>query len=396
MKSIIFYLTLLILTTPGCKGQTTPDWKEQTEKYFQEKEYNNAVELLEELVSNDPRNAEMHYYLGQSYRLIFFEDGSTINDLKPNYALKASEHFKKVIEISPRYEGRQFVVDPYTKIQGIWGSLAMTYSYRNNIDSALWSFNKGKEEGAFYPAIMEFNKNIMASCKEKAIIFTNGDNDTYPMWFLQLVDNYRRDITVVNLNLLNLTWYIKQLKNNYPFGSNNIGFSLTDEEIENLTPKIWNSQTVKIPVSDVAMDKNIEWILEPTVKGKYLRVQDLMVMDIIKSNIKERPIYFSATASEVNKIGLDEYLSLEGLIYQLKSDKEGVSISNMKENLLNVYSYEGFKDKHYQYIDGIKKLYNIYKAEMKTLEEYYANLKQDEEVYTIKKFMENNIPIKDE
>ena len=394
MKTIILILTAFSITAPACAPDSPEELKAAAEEALQEKDYAGAAAYLEKALSGKPDDQELHYYAGQAYRMLLFDDGGKINDLNPFYAEKASEQFRQVIEIAPRYEGRKFVVGPYTKIQSIWGSLGMTYLCKSKIDLAVYAFKKGQSEGGFYPGLMEYNKNIMASCEPDAILFTNGDNDTYPMWFLQLVEGYRKDITVVNLNLLNVAWYIKQLKNGYPFGDNNISMERTDEDIDGLKTTKWDKTIMEIPVRDDPRNTGgkIQWTLKPTIKDQYIRVQDLMVLEILKTNDWTRPVYFSTTVSQVNKIGLDDFLAFEGLVLNLKLHKEKISAERLEKNCLEVYTYNGINDEHLQYIEELQKLFQNYRAGFMRLTAFYAEAGKKDEVKKILERMSNTLP----
>jgi tetratricopeptide (TPR) repeat protein len=392
MKYFVILISFIFLQS--CSTEKWDSLRTKTEDALNKKNYSEALDYLETALSSEPQNAEIHYYMGQTYRLMLFADGFFINNVNMPYASKSSEQFRKVTEISPRYTGKKFVVDPYSKIQSIWGSVAMTYLYRNNPDSAKWAFKHGQEEGGYYPSMLEYNKNIMASCKKNAILFTNGDNDTFPMWFLQLVDNYRRDITVVNLSLLNVSWYIKQLKNSYPFGGNNLFMTLTDAEIDSLRPVRWQEKMVEIPAAQDPLNKEgkIEWLVKPTYEDKAIRVQDSMIIEILKSNNWNRPVYFSTTVYDGNKIGLEKYLTLEGLVYKVNSHEEKINPEKLYSNLTEVYTYDGVNDNHLRNVDEVLQLYQNYRQSFLELISFYDDAGRKNKAKEMLDFMDKKLP----
>jgi len=99
-------------------------------------------------------------------------------------------------------------------------------------------------DGGNYVA-SDYAYNLLNSCDKDGILFTNGDNDTFPLWYLQEVENVRTDVKVVNLSLLNTPWYIYQMKHYKP----TINIPISDEQIETLRPRPWKTSEVRIPVT---------------------------------------------------------------------------------------------------------------------------------------------------
>ena len=180
----------------------------------------------------------------------------------------------------------------------------------------------------------DMSYNMLQSCEQDGIIFTNGDNDTFPLWYLQEVENVRKDVTVVNLSLLNTAWYIKQLRDLRPKEKQFI--FLGDEDIDRIATRLtpWKTRNVTLPHGT---KEQITWKVKPTYAGQALKVQDIMIMQIISDSKWKFPIYFAVTVSPSNKIGLDNYLSMEGLTFKLNNKKvENINPEKMYKNLMTV------------------------------------------------------------
>jgi hypothetical protein len=172
----------------------------------------------------------------------------------------------------------------------------------------------------------DYAYNILQGVAKDGIVFTNGDNDTFPVWYLQSV-GYRQDVRIINLSLLNTDWYIKEMKNEMPYGALKVPISMTDAQIEKIGWQQWNDyKVVSVNVPPEAFPDSIRakgpvpdkisWKMPATVNYqnvKAVKVQDLMIYEIVKSNNWQRPIYFSSTVTDDNFIGLDEYLVTEGM-----------------------------------------------------------------------------------
>jgi tetratricopeptide (TPR) repeat protein len=164
----------------------------------------------------------------------------------------------------------------------------------------------------------EYARNALVGLEKDAIIFTNGDNDTFPLWYIQEVEKFRTDVKVVNMSLLQTPWYIIQCRDNEPKAP----ISWTDEQIYRLTPV-------------------------PTKDG-WLRVSDVAMQHILRTNNWERPIYVSTTVPRTTYAPYLDILELEGLVFRFvpRKGENMVNEELLKKNVTERYDFSSILDEH--------------------------------------------------
>ncbi len=177
----------------------------------------------------------------------------------------------------------------------------------------------------------DYGYNMLQSCPPNSIIFTNGDNDTYPLWYLQTVEGIRLDVRVVNLSLLNTGWYIKELRDREP----GVPILLSDREIDTQLGIAAFAQDSTISIAGV------DWRVPGNTT---IRVQDQMVVHIIAANNWQRPVYFAITVPTENQAWFNSYLQLEGFAFRVLPQPQRVNVEVALHNLKEVFQYRGIVD----------------------------------------------------
>lgn len=252
-------------------------------------------------------------------------------------------------------------------------------------------------------------RSILNSCAPNSIFFTGGDNDTFPLWYLQEVEGFRTDVRVMVLSYMNADWYINQLRQRY-YHSSAFDLTLSEDDYRQYGPNdvLYLQETIKaaidakqyiqllkaehpalrqvsrtgepfhiLPSRSLVLttgdaSSNDKRQLVFTLDGDYLSKNALAIIDLIISNGWERPIHFNFTSMNTLGLHLAPYLVDEGPVYRLVPDRNSgetipvntkVAYRNLVEladysNLQNPSVYFSFEDHYARMLVPIRQSFN--------------------------------------
>lgn len=257
----------------------------------------------------------------------------------------------------------------------------------------------------------DFATCYLESCAPNAIIFTQGDNDTYPLWYAQEVEGIRTDVRVINLSLLGVDWYIDQLRykiNDAPpvkltfkpeqtLGSNRdivrykqdpripagvavdlkkvMQFIASEDPRDKLMYQNGESENY-LPTRNFYLDVDTNKVkennmlapedygkmvtrMEWSISNNALLKNDLLTLDIVANNIMDRPIYFAVSVAPDAYLSLEKYFQLEGLTYRIvpKVNESNTPYNApartdvMYDNMMKKFKFGGIAENPNIYLD---------------------------------------------
>jgi len=241
----------------------------------------------------------------------------------------------------------------------------------------------------------DFGADYLKTCQPDAVIFTNGDNDTFPLWYNQDVEGVRTDVRVCNLSYFQTDWYIDQMKrkayesdplpisftpDQYVQGSRDVVYLMNDPRIKGPIElrkaldfvKDDNPRTKLNEADDAAYipSKKLFYVVDKqaVIRNKvvppedysniadtifinfgnknYLTKDELMILDMINQNNWERPMYWAITVGRDKYLGFDDYFRLEGFAYRfvpVKSKSNRIDVGGVNTDLMYKHFMKDFK-----------------------------------------------------
>ncbi len=241
----------------------------------------------------------------------------------------------------------------------------------------------------------DFGANYLNTCEPNAVIFTNGDNDTFPLWYNQEVEGVRTDVRVCNLSYLQTDWYVDQMRSQaynsdalpitfehdqYVQGKRDVIYLMEDPRLkgsvelqkaldfvkdDNPRTKLEQAENAAyIPSKKLFMvvdkaavirnkavepqdyDKIADTLFIDLGTKRYITKDELMILDMIATNNWKRPIYFAITVGRDKYLNLQDYFQLEGFAYKLvpiKTPPSGINFGKVDSKVMYKNMIEDFK-----------------------------------------------------
>ena len=256
------------------------------DKNIKHRDLRKTISVLEEAVKLKPFNAKAHYYLAYAYSGLnrVKGAGSAYRDLR--LTKKCSEHMSNVIQIQADFRPL-LALGPYSKITSEWGAQAFYYWVHHHLDSAILAFKEGLNNGGFGEFSLNIRRLQLSQCPPNTILFTKGDDNFWNFMYLQIIDNFRTDIAIVDLTLLNSLWYQKLLKDR-----GILNFKLAHESNKAYNIVNWSDTIIQFPLKN--NERIYKWGFNARGNNPYfLYYGDEAVLNIVSQNQFSRPVYFT-------------------------------------------------------------------------------------------------------
>ncbi|MDO9552152.1 DUF2723 domain-containing protein [Rhodonellum sp.] len=308
------------------------------------------------------------------------------------------------------------LIGKLNKNLAVAGVIATLVSFPVPVLMAQQNWNDHNRQGRYFS--VDSARNFLASCAPNAILFTGGDNDTFPLWYVQEVEGFRTDVRVIVLSYFDTDWYVGQMTRkvneseaipfsleykNYKKGTNDVLYVMEREGLEAISAKEYlkliknESDLLKlsssnrtsinmVPARNLILDVDTQKVfndglipegmedlmvnqINMRVKGSYMTKGSLMLVDLITTNNWERPIYFNNTSLATIGLDLEDYVVMEGLTYRLlpvrkpqEARTELVNTDLAYKNIMEDFAFRGMDNPNNYFDDEYRRFVSNHRS----------------------------------
>jgi tetratricopeptide (TPR) repeat protein len=280
--------------------------------------FNEAIDSLKHYISIDPENPELYYWLGRYAHYL-------VSDSRP-YPGKGDQWsreevlkpLQKAIELKPDYgDAKYFLTAEY-------GARAMEALRQGDIKQCKQELLEAEKWGGFPLHIIEHCRNVLKSCDPNTILIIDSDAYINTILFLQVIEGYRKDISVIGETYLYRPWYIKLIRDGVPGILKSVPINMSDNLIMEMHDYKWKENDIILPIPENVRNKfnlndsvtQFTWHVKPDINKTMLQTATAMLINILEANQWARPVhYFWFGFRELN--GLGDNMQIKGLTAEI-------------------------------------------------------------------------------
>lgn len=341
MKRVILLVTLIPLIS--C-GQTISNLQTAIQ-LGDSLRFDDAISVLKSEIKEHPQNAEAYYWLGRYSHYIVYDTRPFVQK-SDNWSKKeVLANLKKAIQLNPE------MGDAYYFLAVEYGCRAREAIQNNNIKQAKQELSEAQKLNSFPEYILEYARAILSSCETNAILFANQDAAINALMYVQLIENFRKDISVVCVNLLERPFYVKYMRDGIPNQISSLPITWNDNLIMNMYSYFpWTQRKLKIKIE--TGNKKSDTELTMNVKDKYggqtMWIGTAAILNILENNKFKRPIYCAMPYGD-DMFEFTDYLQNEGFVskfvpYITKKRQDRFNTDKFEASILNEDNYKKFFD----------------------------------------------------
>lgn len=345
---IAFFIVLFLNTSLIAQDSSRLNQAIQLGK---ELKFEEAIDILQKEIKINPKNAEAYYWLGRYSHFLVYDTRPFTKKSDSWSKNEVIENLKKAINLKPDFG------DAYYFLAAEYGARARESLKKGDATQAKKELIQAHQLGGFPNYLIEYARSILSSCDKDAILFSNWDAPVNALMYVQLAEGFRKDVSLIILNLLERPYYVKLLRDGIPNEINNVPINWNDNLIMDMHSYFpWNTLTIKIPVS--AFTKR-EYLISDSVTqinldipgqygGSSLWIGTAAILNILENNKYTRPI-FCALPKGDDMFYFTDYLKAEGFVsrlmpYKTKNTDFDFDTSKIENSILTESNYKHFNE----------------------------------------------------